>query len=429
MNNIGLLIKMARIQQNMKQVSLAKGICSTSYLSKIENNQTIPSEDVLQLLLERLKLDYEDLSTEQELKFLAELYLLYKEAVIERNKSEIIDKLPTYSKRNFLFIDESNFFTYNLYLFRLYLITDTDIDTVKNLMNALEQMQEKFDDRQHFLFNTNTGLLFYLDQQYKVSRKHLEISLDQIGTSHLEEWEVADFYNALSISYLSNNHLLNTIEYSTKALNFYKDNLIFKRAIDCYIVIGIAQTLTAKYKSAEENYLLAKKLVSDLNFKEYEGIITQNLGFLYSQQNNHIKAIEYYSMSLNTTNDIKGYLLTIFSIIKEYSKQKNINEILDWCNKGFELLQKNPDEKNISYYYHFKIYSVMHNNNLKDENLYKTSIEHFESSKDYRHANIYAIKLAELYSFHRKYKNSSLTYQKALEYQFSQKSITYLEEL
>ena len=83
MNNIGLLIKMARIQQNMKQVSLAKGICSTSYLSKIENNQTIPSEDVLQLLLERLELDYEDLSTEQELKFLSELYSLYKEAIIE----------------------------------------------------------------------------------------------------------------------------------------------------------------------------------------------------------------------------------------------------------------------------------------------------------------------------------------------------------
>ncbi len=159
MNNIGLLIKMARIQQNMKQVSLAKGICSTSYLSKIENNQTIPSEDVLQLLLERLDLDYEDLSTEQELKFLSELYSLYKEAIIERNKSEITERLTTYNKRNFLFVDESNFFTYNLYLFRLYLITEADVDKVKNLMNALDQMQEKFDERQHFIFNKNCWLL------------------------------------------------------------------------------------------------------------------------------------------------------------------------------------------------------------------------------------------------------------------------------
>ena len=84
-----------------------------------------------------------------------------------------------------------------------------------------------------------------------------------ITTFHLDEWEIADFYHALSMSYLSNNHFLNTIEYSTKSLNFYKDNLIFKRAIDCYIVIGIAQTMTSKYKSAEESYLLAKKLAKD----------------------------------------------------------------------------------------------------------------------------------------------------------------------
>jgi len=290
-------------------------------------------------------------------------------------------------------------------------------------------MQEKFDDRQHFLFNTNSGLLFYLDQQYKDSLNHLEISLGLINKFHLDDWEIADFYNALSISYLSNNHLLNTIEYATKALNFYKDNLIFKRAIDCYIVVGIAQASTSKYKSAEESYLFAKKLSTDFNYKQYEGIITQNLGFLYSLQNNHLKAIEYYIVSLSSVNDSEGYLLTIFSIIKEYSKQKNIIKIIEWCNKGLELLDVKPSEKNNSYYYHFKIYSVMHNNDLKDEVLYKSAIDYFESSMDYRHANKYAIKLADLYIIHRKYKNSSLTFKKALEYQFLQKSITYLEEL
>ncbi|MBW9234733.1 hypothetical protein JQK62_21285, partial [Leptospira santarosai] len=66
------------------------------------------------------------------------------------------------------------------------------------------------------------------------------------------------------------------------------------------------------------------------------------------------------------------------------------------------------------------IYSVMHENDIKDENLYKSSIEHFENTKDYRYANKYAIKLADLYSSNRKYKNSALTYQKAIEYQFLQ---------
>lgn len=429
MNNIGLLIKMSRIQQNMKQVSLAKGICSTSYLSKIENNQTIPSEDVLQLLLERLDLDYEDLSTEQEMEFLSNLYLLYKEAIMERNKEEIKEKLASYKERNFLFKEETNFFTYNLYLFRLYLISQADVETVKSHMEALEQMKERFDERQNFIFYKNCGYYYYIIRDFNISLKYFESALDIVTNFHLEEWELADFYNALSISYLSVNHLLNTIEYSTQALNYYKDNLIFKRAIDCYIVIGIAQTLTAKYKSAEESYLLAKKLANDLKLKEYEGIISQNLGTLYSQKKNYLKAIEFFIESYNSTKDTDGYLLTIFSIVQEYSKQKNISKLLEWCTKGYELLEANPSEKNHSYYYHFKIYSVMHTNDLNHELLFKSSIEYFENTKDYRHANKYAIKLADLYSYHRKYKNASLTYQKAIKYQFSQQSITYLEEL
>ena len=385
---------MSRIQQNMKQITLAKGICSTSYLSKIENNQTVPSDEVLNLLVDRLNLEYEDLSTEQEKEFLSEMYRLYKDAVIDRNKEDVREKLIFYNERNYLFKEESNFYTYNLYLFRLYLITDAEMVVLKNLMDALSQMKEKFDDRQRFLYNTNCGILFYIDQQYKTSLNYFETSLELVTTFQIDEWEIADFYNALSISYLSINHLLNTIEYSTKALNFYRDNLIFKRAIDCYIVIGIAQTSTAKYKSAEESYLLAKKLTTDLKFKEYEGIITQNLGFLYSQKNNHLKAIEYYIESLNSTKDTEGYLLTIFSIIKEYSKQKNISNILEWCKKGFDLLESSPSEKYLSYYYHFKIYSVKHTNDIINEHLFISAIEYFESFKDYRHANKYAILLS-----------------------------------
>ena len=429
MNNIGLLIKMSRIQQNMKQITLAKGICSTSYLSKIENNQTVPSDEVLNLLVDRLNLEYEDLSTEQEKEFLSEMYTLYKDAVIERNKEDVKEKLIFYNERNFLFKEESNFYTYNLYLYRLYLITESEMVFLKNLKDALSQMQEKFDSRQSFLYNTNCGILFYVDQQYKVSLMHFETSLELLPTFQLEEWEIADFYNAFSISNLSNNHLLNTIEYSTKALEYYKNNLIFKRAIDCYIVIGIAQTLTSKYKNAEENYLLAKKLVTDLKFKEYEGIITQNLGFFYAQKNSHSKAIEYYIESLKSTKDKQDYLLTIYSIVKEYSKQTNYLKILEWCQKGLKLLEIEPSKKNQSYFYHFKIYSVKHQYDFKNETLYISAIEHFNNAKDYRHANKYAIYLADLYSYHRKYKNSSITYQKALEYHFLQKSITYMEEL
>lgn len=63
MRSIGHIIKQERLNQNMKQISLARGICSTSYLSKIENNSTFPSVDITSLLLKRLNLEIEEGNT------------------------------------------------------------------------------------------------------------------------------------------------------------------------------------------------------------------------------------------------------------------------------------------------------------------------------------------------------------------------------
>ena len=54
---VGHLIRAERIRQEMKQVVLAKGICTPSYLSKIERNLIVPSEDIVTLLFNRLGID------------------------------------------------------------------------------------------------------------------------------------------------------------------------------------------------------------------------------------------------------------------------------------------------------------------------------------------------------------------------------------
>ena len=56
MNYQGFLIYRTRIQRNWSQAGLCKGICTVSYLSKIEAGKAAPSEEILQLLLERLDL-------------------------------------------------------------------------------------------------------------------------------------------------------------------------------------------------------------------------------------------------------------------------------------------------------------------------------------------------------------------------------------
>ena len=54
--SIGLIIKYERLKQDIKQTNLAKGICSISYLSKIEHNLVEPNPEIIELLLSRLNI-------------------------------------------------------------------------------------------------------------------------------------------------------------------------------------------------------------------------------------------------------------------------------------------------------------------------------------------------------------------------------------
>lgn len=71
MNYRGLNIYRTRIQRNWSQAGLCKGICTVSYLSKIETGKAEPSEEILQHLLDRLGLK-PDLETERKAAELAD---------------------------------------------------------------------------------------------------------------------------------------------------------------------------------------------------------------------------------------------------------------------------------------------------------------------------------------------------------------------
>lgn len=54
---LGPLIKLFRKQQKLRQDDLSIGICTTSYLSRIENDLVEPDIQILKLLLTRLGQD------------------------------------------------------------------------------------------------------------------------------------------------------------------------------------------------------------------------------------------------------------------------------------------------------------------------------------------------------------------------------------
>lgn len=434
MSSIGHIIKSERMNQSMKQTTLAKGICSTSYLSKIENNLTVPSEEVVTFLLKKLNIELDQVSSEKENKVIASLSELYKIGILKRDKKFIRESLSKFTNLKLHFLQLNNYYSYHLYLFRLLLILDDEEDNLHSIYNVIVKLGDDMDEKQRFIKNLNLGIYSYLEGNSQDALSRLEVSLKLVNNGICEEWEKADFYNVLSLTYSKCNEFFNAINYASKSLLYYKDNLLFERAIDNYIVIGIAHKEMRKFQEAEKNYDLAKKLAIDYKLVNYEEVIYQNLGSLHAIQGNHEKAIKFYKLSLTIKEEdcnAERYLLTILSIIKEYSKQSNHQKVLQWCQIGLEKIaeEKNSTKEYISYFYHLQIYNYYHSLNDELEMVLREAISYFENEQDERHVQKYSILLADYLFIHHKFKAASLYYQKANQILFKQKFINKWEDL
>ena len=434
MSSIGHIIKSERLNQSMKQTTLAKGICSTSYLSKIENNLTVPSEEVITFLLKKLNIEINQVSNEKENKVIVSLCELYKTGILKRDKETIRESLHKFTSQKLYFLQLNNYYSYHIYMFRLLLILDEGKDILQSTFNVIAKIKDDIDDKQKFIINLNLGLYHYLNGNYQDALNQLEKSLKFINNGINEEWEIADFNNVLSLTYFKCNEFFNAINYASKSLLYYKDNLLFERAIDNYIVIGIAHKKMRKYEEAEKNYNLAGKLAIDYRLINYEEVIYQNLGSLYAIQGSHEKAIEFYNLSLKIKEEgcnTDGYLLTILSVIKEYSKQSDHQQVLEWCKKGLDKIvgEKNSSKEYISYYFHLEIYKNYHNSTDELEMILKEAINYFEQEQDERHVQKYSILLADYLFKQNKFKAASLYYQKSNQILFKQKFINKWEDL
>src|SRR4051794_15688627 len=127
--NVGHLIRAERVRQEMKQVVLAKGICTPSYLSKIERNLIEPSEEVVTLLFDRLGMDFNKLQKNDhkvEIEFEKLLKKSYKEVVTKRDKNFTKQQLDYLEQHNPLFENQSLYYTYLLITLRFRIILGND---------------------------------------------------------------------------------------------------------------------------------------------------------------------------------------------------------------------------------------------------------------------------------------------------------------
>ncbi len=265
MKNItGLLIKLNREKQGLKQEYLSRGICAVSYLSKIEKGNIIPGDEIIRLLFEKLNIKYqndEEFVKQGKLLF-EEIYKSYYFGIpADKEKLEEIKRNKDRYLNSPLYID-----------YQLFELMDQlwDLDSIHIL-----KFKEYMDKEQLFKAYYISGLV-YEDMEMLQEAKQIKYAPEiMYGMGHAK-WREGKYYEA--------------IELFLESLNLAYSEGYIKLQMDICLMLGHIYmdfhlpTMQKYYDKA----LLLSKLVND-NSMDY--LVYYHMGIAYSTKN-FIKAEE-----------------------------------------------------------------------------------------------------------------------------------------
>ncbi|MHC8517804.1 tetratricopeptide repeat protein [Sporosarcina sp. ITBMC105] len=430
---VGHVIRAERVRQNMKQIVLAKGICTPSYLSKIERNMINPSEEVVELLMDRLGMDSSKfrspVESDFEQKFAKLLKDTYRSVITKRDKSYTKEQLDLLVNENPVFYDQSLYYTYLLIVFRFRLILGQEIEQRWNDLDVLDEFTSNFDDHQMYLYTLNKALLFYSLGKLGEAIEYFERVVEIVDAIHLEDWEKAEIDYILGVAYTADIRIFHSIEYIRKALTYFREQFAMKRVLECYVLLGITYKKTEQYQEAFDAYSKAKQLCEDFNLEDEKGLVYHNLGSLNSLLGNRNDAIKFYLMSMESKEYIKNPYITIYCLVVEYSKSREIDKVIEWTKRGITLFEERQEHRHITYYYHLKFYQFLYCEEKPNVESAIEIIDYFKELDDYRNVQKYCTALAEWYYMNRKYKLSSIYFKEANRNSYIYKKIESWEDI
>ncbi|MFC7319513.1 helix-turn-helix domain-containing protein [Halobacillus campisalis] len=403
----GKALRFHRVKQGLTQNQLADGIISAAYLSKIENDQTVPAIEVLELLYERLGIDFNESTLNHPSK---EKLKEWYEAIVFKRKDEA--KLL----RDELLQQKSTLDNHQLYifyeLFRIrYLFLINEVEEAYETWENLKQHKNTLDEEMKFYYQLITGLVKYYKGEYNDAFQELMEAKNYSTSIEIEDWEASDLFYLLALSTSQSNYISPSIYYAEQALEIYQSHYDLSKSADCHIILGINFGRLQNYAKSLENYHLARKIALQINDSLKLKLLYNNLGVLESRLDNHQSSISYYKKSLEYSKDLSSsinlyeFLNTIHGLITEHYKLVDFKGCSHWINEGMKKLSSYPSRQ---HELHFEFYKMLINDspNLQ-EFLEEDVIPYFRERNKYVYIIRYSLFLSDLLEKQRLYKKST----------------------
>lgn len=344
MNNIGRLIKLERIKQNMSQAALSEGICSNTYLSKIENDLVEADIEIYQMLIAALSYTYDNTNVSECQSIIEKLWESAFDFNIERTDASraVYDTLDKCR-----FSDISLDVSLTFFLFSVLLDNDESFNQYKNELDNNKMSRLQY-DRYTFVIAHK----YYMNRDDSILRLMM---LDKIAT----------------MAYLKGNYLATignygeSIKYSEKAFEYYsRDGDIIGMIWSSFNIsnsYGNLNRLDDQVHISNRIIKLNKYLKNPL----HDFYVHYNLGSSYLSQGDYDKAlsallIAYNNQAISKEDfaSVEEKLALLYLLNDEFEKAlTHINKIRE--QNVYKLLMRlyttNNDIRDKDYIYHLEL--------------------------------------------------------------------------
>lgn len=394
---IGSIIKFNRLNQNISQKSLSKGICVASYLSRIESGDLIPSKEITSIIFNRLGLDFNH-SEEFLKKGLDTLKVFFEK--LNFNEFDLTNKIF-----DELELQENSYITSPLvidyFLAKLARYCSTPMrekfETSKNLLSSSFEL---LSPQQKFLYNFYVGVdTLNILEDKSVGKNLIEEALTFKENGHCYFW--------LSYAYRTENNPIKSYDCIKKALDLYVTEGNIISIMSCYEKIAEVHFMLNNYNDAISYLKISLNIAEKLNNKYFIEHLNSLISWAYYRLND-------YSISLDYLNNNSGLIdhrmivpdsitesLIYFSLKDKYSLKKSIEKLKN--PQSLEHLDSNLADK---IYKLFSLY-ICDDNYLKNPMLENILIYIIDNShKLVELKKVFTILLKEYYIYNRKYKDA-----------------------
>ena len=394
-----------RKKQGLTQQQLALGICSISYLSKIENDKILPNSETMSLLFDRLEIKFDQATEYGDHEDIIDDWCRSVEMNDEKKSNTLKSELESRMK----YVNNPYIQGYFHLVKWRYDMSQYNSNHIEISLRTVKSYYHVFNNKLKYLFYKFLCIYNYNNKRFMVALhngKEANHFRSKIGIIDVE----LQYILALSYSQLKSISL--SIIYAQEALeNFQKDSNLF-RMIDCLILLGINFARVKEFEKAHYYYQRSLKLSEHTTKKSsVHATVYHNLGYLYSLKSDNKLAIKYYLKAINKKKSLNlSTQGTIYLLANEYYIIGSKENAIKWISTG---LSTNKDLNTSLINLKILKYSINKHTKKLYEFLLNHALPFFKEKQDWVNISRCSELLGDHYSAKAQYKAAASYYKLA----------------